>query len=128
MDTDFSILTGKPPVLCVDFDGVIHWYRNGYHDGTIYDEPTPGAQDAIRKYMEHFTVVIYSARANTTEGAYAIQQWLRVHDFPDVPVVSVKPPAFVTIDDRAVTFTGIWPSVHLLQKFEVWTGAKWGSK
>jgi hypothetical protein len=32
-----------------------------------------------------------------------------------------KPPAFVTLDDRAITFTGAWPSVPVLRAFQPWT-------
>jgi hypothetical protein len=128
MSTDFDTLAGKPRLISIDFDGVLHWYRSGYHDGTIYDIPTPGAKEAIKEYMKHFTVVIYSSRASTPEGLYAIQGWLRFHGFPDIPVVSVKPPAFLHIDDRAVTFTGTWPNPDDITNFKVWNGVEWGKK
>jgi hypothetical protein len=31
-----------------------------------------------------------------------------------------KPAAFVTLDDRAVTFTGQWPDIAELQAFKPW--------
>ena len=31
-----------------------------------------------------------------------------------------KPPAHVTIDDRAVTFTGLWPSLDDIATFKPW--------
>ncbi len=31
-----------------------------------------------------------------------------------------KPPAFVTIDDRAITFTGTFPSIDELLAFQPW--------
>lgn len=34
--------------------------------------------------------------------------------------VREKPPALVTIDDRAITFTGEWPSVESLLTFKPW--------
>lgn len=32
----------------------------------------------------------------------------------------VKPTAFVTIDDRALTFDGTWPSFEFLDTFKPW--------
>ena len=34
-----------------------------------------------------------------------------------------KPPAFVTLDDRALTFTGEWPAVAELRGFKPWNKA-----
>jgi hypothetical protein len=31
-----------------------------------------------------------------------------------------KPSAFLTLDDRALTFTGQWPSIAQLQAFKPW--------
>ena len=31
-----------------------------------------------------------------------------------------KPPAMVTLDDRAITFTGEWPSIETLLAFKPW--------
>ena len=31
-----------------------------------------------------------------------------------------KPSAFVTLDDRAITFTGEWPDIDQLRNFKPW--------
>ena len=31
-----------------------------------------------------------------------------------------KPPAFLTLDDRALTFDGTWPDITTLQEFKPW--------
>jgi len=33
--------------IAVDFDGVIHKYSKGWHNGQIYDGPVPGCYDAM---------------------------------------------------------------------------------
>ncbi len=40
--------------IAVDFDGVIHRYSKGWHDGTIYDPPMDGCYDAMNQLKERF--------------------------------------------------------------------------
>jgi hypothetical protein len=61
--------------VAIDFDGVIHEYSRGWHDGTTYDDPTDGAFDAIRDFMaERRPVVVFTARAT-----WAVAEWFAVH-------------------------------------------------
>jgi len=116
------------PLLCLDFDGVIHRYSQGYKDGSIYDIPTPGAQEFILRALNTFDIVIYSARARTSEGKEEMRQWLHRHMFPtlSLPITCEKPPAFLTIDDRVITFTGKWPDdPTMLLNFTSWNGIGW---
>jgi len=110
------------PILALDFDGVLHRYSKGWQDGSIYDEPTPGAVEFVREAVKHFTVVVVSSRLTEPDGYDAIWNWLRRYGFPPVMTLSHKrPPAFVTLDDRALTFEGTWPSMEHLQDFKPWT-------
>lgn len=113
------------PLLCVDFDGVIHRYSKGFHDGSVYDCPTAGALEFIYSAMEHFTVVIYSARAVSEEGKQEIEEFMIRYDFPDIEITSTKPAAFLTIDDRAITFNGFFPEPESLLDFKAWHGENW---
>ena len=49
------------------------------------------------------------------EVDYAIRRLLRLIKFP-----TQKPPAHLQIDDRAITFTGIFPTVQELKDFQPW--------
>ena len=106
--------------LAVDFDGVIHAYSRGWHDGTIYDPPLPGALDGLRELMSRDAVFIF-----TTRDAPQVVGWLWDHGIPaivdDDPgrtfwngrgtalVTSRKLAATAYLDDRAVRFSD-WPT------------------
>jgi len=109
------------PILCLDFDGVLHLYSEGWLGLTaIYDPSTPGALEFVREAQEHFEVVIYSTRARTLAGRRAIRVWLFRHGFPELEVTFEKPHALVTLDDRAIQFTGTFPDPQTLLDFKPW--------
>ncbi len=109
------------PVLSLDFDGVIHWYRNGWKGAAVIDdEPTPGAVEFVKNAQEYFKVVVYSSRSNQPGGIEAMQAWMEKHGFPEVEFVKEKPKAFVTIDDRAIQFKGDWFDPQELLNFKPW--------
>lgn len=112
------------PTLLVDFDGVIHSYASGWKgEAVIPDPPVPGAFDFLDKALDDFQVAIYSSRSKTKEGLQAMKAWFRVHGFVRVTELGFpaqKPPAFLTIDDRALCFTGVWPSIDEIKTFKPW--------
>lgn len=124
------------PILCLDFDGVIHSYSSGWKGANVVpDPPTPGAIAFLREAVKHFRVAIFSSRSNQDGGRQAMAEWLGYHvlnerlaDDEDLAWASViewpteKPPAMVTIDDRALTFTGNWNDfgVDMLKAFQPW--------
>ena len=157
------------PILCLDFDGVIHSYTSGWKGPrTIPDDPVPGAIDFLVEALQHFRVAIYSSRSHYWFGRRAMKKWLEYHatdwfwyipieqqnkTFSSLPIQfedmfdigklvafdvihkghifgwylntliewpSHKPPALVTLDDRAITFMGQWPDVGQLKKFKPW--------
>jgi hypothetical protein len=56
----------RKPILCCDFDGVIHSYTSPWIDeATIPDPPVPGALRWLWKATEWFDVQIYSSRSRT---------------------------------------------------------------
>ncbi|MGW5408995.1 hypothetical protein [Streptomyces spiralis] len=100
--------------IAVDFDGVIHAYSRGWHDGSIYDPPIPGALDGLRTLMDQDAVFIH-----TTRDVSQVASWLLAHGFSvrvghDGPfwnergrllVTNQKMAATAYLDDRAVRFT-----------------------
>jgi nitroreductase len=114
--------SGGRPVLSLDFDGVLHWYRYGWQGPNIIDdEPVPGAVDFVRRAQDFFHVVIYSSRSSHPGGIEAMRAWMEKYGFPQVDFATQKPAAFLTIDDRALTFDGNWPDPAALRSFQPWT-------
>lgn len=147
------------PILCLDFDGVIHSYASGWKGAAVIpDPPVPGALEFIVTALRDFEVHIFSSRSHQWGGKRAMKQWLRAHLYdlgtmgepvPDwwtdrifasagmepwnnevayacdrvlkeIKWPWFKPPAMVTLDDRAITFTGDWPALADLRSFKPW--------
>lgn len=127
------------PVLCLDFDGVIHnrlgpWAGIGIFTG----DEVPGAVKFIVRMSPHFQIAIYSSHSCEEMGIEGMKNWLfpRIRTFcaensplgelvcANLVWPTFKPPANVTIDDRALTFTGIWPSLPALLNFKPWNEAQ----
>jgi hypothetical protein len=123
---------GKP-ILCLDFDGVCHSYTSGWKGANVIpDMPVDGLFEFLHDAVQKFDVRIFSSRSNQPSGIGAMMAWflrwaeelgqgtdylkiVRQLTFP-----SEKPPAFVGIDDRVLTFTGKWPAIEELQAFKPW--------
>lgn len=153
------------PILCLDFDGVIHGYDSGWKGARVIpDAPVPGAGLYLLKAVQHFSVAILSSRSHQWGGRRAMRRYVRqvlwdaclahttemgrawkatqgtpaeyipwtaydVRDVADhihgaIRYPLFKPPAAVTIDDRALTFTGDWNSPAfdpaVLRRFKPW--------
>lgn len=107
--------------MAVDFDGPIHRYGKGWHDGTIYDELTPGAREAIAGFQARgYAVFVFTSRE-----IEQVVPWMQARGFdvaadgppyptfwdsPDqILVTNRKLAAVAYIDDRAVRFDA-WPA------------------
>lgn len=100
--------------IAVDFDGVIHKYSRGWADGTIYDDPIPGAMDAILNLMNRgYNIVIFTARPIGPIHEWMERHWkAKMYPIPDI--TNTKPAAIAYIDDRAVRFNGDWAEMLAL--------------
>lgn len=119
----------RKPIVCIDFDGVIHSYERGWQGGELYGTVVDGFFDWACRAMDSFTLVVYSSRSASPDGIAAMREWFLRNDIPTALVDMItfadkKPPAFVTIDDRAITFNGDWDAPELqpdmLRKFTPW--------
>ncbi len=110
-EAGFNIVYTPPKrgTICLDFDGCIHYYREGWKGAAdVYDIPVPGAKEAIEQFRKAgFKPIVFSARCGQEGGIDAIKEWLSKYEI-DVDVAETKPPASVYVDDRAVCFKGDW--------------------
>ncbi|WP_405925453.1 hypothetical protein [Streptomyces sp. NBC_00035] len=99
--------------IAVDFDGVIHAYRKGWQDGTIYDPPMPGALDGLRTLMAADAVFIFTTRDISQVASWLLERGFSVrvgHDGPfwnergRLLITNQKLAATAYLDDRAVRF------------------------
>lgn len=125
--------------ITVDFDGVLHSYDSGWKGvDVIPDPPVKGAMDWLYDiavlYQNMFIVTIYSSRSSRPEGLKAMQEWLEKHARNElgsgaakrllelIVWPEVKPPSHLSLDDRAVTFTGpdSFPTPEFCECFAPW--------
>ena len=115
---------------------MVHDYTKGWQDGSIYGEATPGWWEWLRVIAPHYDVVIFSSRVKTSADILDVTEWLEkqwqkwctansiIAPMPMLRLVTIKPPAWVTIDDRAIRFDGSWSDKALtlkgLQEFKPW--------
>lgn len=129
------------PILVLDFDGTVHSYEKGWQGGLIYGTVVPGFFVWALQAKKYFTLVIYSSRSGSHKTRQPMEDFLKVHlqawkwdclehgpepdlHFEDFTFSPFKPPAFATIDDRAITFNGDWNDPNLdpklLLEFKSW--------
>ena len=99
--------------LAIDFDGVIHNFDKGWHDGTCYGDPLPGALEAVARLAKNYNIIIFTAKAkpsrplvNGKTGTELVSEWLGKHDvlqFVD-EITAEKPRSQVYIDDKGYHF------------------------
>jgi hypothetical protein len=119
-----------PKTLCIDFDGVLHSYTSGWKGvEVVADPPTPGAMEWLASLQKDTGLepVIYSSRSKEHAGIVAMRGWLREHgaavgvDVDKLKFPTEKPAAFLTIDDRAICFTGVFPALGEIHGFKTWS-------
>ena len=118
----------------------MHKYTSGWQGSAVIpDPPVNGAIMWLWEATKTFKVVIYSSRSKTDAGISAMREWIAMHALhqlgPEHPMATgnsgiefsnEKPSAFLTIDDRAITFHGNFDvlSPGELLKFKPWNAAE----
>ena len=112
--------------IVFDFDGVIHKYSKGWQDGSIYDEPVAGIKEVINELHKTYDIYVVSTRARELSGQLEIERYLDKYGIEYDCVTSIKVPAMVYIDDRAITFDpeNIDQLVQDIKEFEPWSKKK----
>lgn len=129
---------------------MINSYTSGWVAADKIPDPvTPGFIPWLIKADEHFRVAIFSSRSHQPGGRVAMQAYIwaamgdhfDLHGHPGEHHVAYalmgrlefpteKPPALITIDDRAMTFTGNWDDFDpvALLSFRPWNKLPAGVK
>ena len=97
--------------LTLDFDGPVHAYSKGWYDGTIYDDPTEGMEEALKLLSSKFELVLQSSRVHE-DGKEEVIAWLKKNNLLKYfkEVTDRKVPSVRYIDDLGVRFEN-WQQV-----------------
>ena len=114
--------------LAIGFDGVIHNFDKGWHDGTCYGEPLEGALDAVRMLSKEYNVIIFTAKAkpsrplvNGKTGTELVEEWLTKHGVMKYvkEITAEKPRSQIYIDDKGYHFKNWNDTLEYLEGLNV---------
>jgi hypothetical protein len=113
--------------LAVDFDGVVHNFDKGFHDGTCYGEPLAGSLEAIQALSKKYRIIIFTAKAkpnrplvNGKTGVELVEEWLAKHGILDCvfEITAEKPRAILYIDDNGYRHTNWEDTLNFIAQHE----------
>lgn len=108
-------MSKKNRTICIDFDGVLHDYSEGFQGEDVFGDMITGADLATQILKKQGnTIIIYTTRPSTD----ALKNWLKEHNIsydyinenPEQPkgCEGCKLIADIYIDDRGICFRGSW--------------------
>ncbi len=98
--------------VCIDLDGVLADYRDGFQGISRIGDPIPGAKEFVDEIAKFADVLIFTCRcspevagARVSIASCAVETWLNDHNiyFDDIYIGAGKPVAAAYVDDRAVS-------------------------
>lgn len=122
----------KKKTICIDFDGVLADYSNGYQGKDVFGDMLPNADIATSVLKKNgWTIIIYTTRPVTD----ALKEWLKdnnitydyINENPDQPkeCEGCKLIADIYLDDRGMRFT-TWTewTIREIAEFEPYSKPK----
>jgi len=98
--------------VCVDVDGVLASWEDGWHGVDHFGKVVPGARELLSRLRKKYNVVIYSCRTNqkldTKVNIYGLKlrlrDWLESNnlEYDEIYCDNAKPIAAAYIDDKAI--------------------------
>ncbi len=104
-------------IVMIDLDGVLNNYSGNY-DKNIIPPAKVGAEEFLEKLSENYELKLF-----TTRNKELAQAWLVENGFHKYikDVTNVKEPAWLYVDDRAITFRGDYNNLlDEIKNFQVW--------
>ena len=111
--------------LAIDFDGVIHNADKGWHDGTCYGDPIPGALEAIKELSKKYNIIIFTAKCKPDRpwvdgktGVELVYEWLVKYEVWECihSLTAEKPRAELYIDDNGYRFENWGSTLEFINK------------
>ena len=111
--------------LAIDFDGVIHNADKGWHDGTCYGDPIPGALEAIKELSKKYNIIIFTAKCKPDRpwvdgktGVELVYEWLVKYGVWECihSLTAEKPRAELYIDDNGYRFENWGSTLEFINK------------
>lgn len=114
--------------ICIDFDGVIHDYGQGWQGEDVFGNMIANADTGTQVLRKQgWTIIIFTTRKKSDK----LEKWLKdnnitydyINENPDQPDnTSGKVIADVYLDDRGIGFRGTWDEwlMREIFDFEPW--------